>query len=36
MKILGAIALIDGGETDWKVMSIDINDPLADSLNDIQ
>lgn len=36
VKILGVIALIDGGETDWKIMSIDINDPMADSLNDIQ
>ena len=36
VKILGVIALIDKGETDWKVMSIDINDPMASSLNDIQ
>ena len=24
------------GETDWKVMAIDVNDPLAENLNDIQ
>ncbi|XP_054167004.1 inorganic pyrophosphatase-like isoform X2 [Oppia nitens] len=36
VKILGVMALIDEGETDWKVISIDINDPLADQLNDIQ
>ena len=35
VKILGVIALIDKGETDWKVISIDINDPMAESLNDI-
>jgi inorganic pyrophosphatase len=35
VKALGCIALIDEGETDWKVICIDINDPLADKLNDI-
>ena len=29
VKILGTIALIDEGETDWKVFCIDVNDPLA-------
>ena len=24
------------GETDWKVLVIDVNDPLADKLNDIE
>ena len=23
------------GETDWKVIGIDVNDPLAENLNDI-
>lgn len=27
------MALIDEGETDWKVIAIDINDPLAEKLN---
>ena len=27
------MALIDEGETDWKVLAIDINDPLAPKLN---
>lgn len=36
VKILGVIALIDKDETDWKVISIDINDPMAESLNDIE
>lgn len=35
VKILGAIALIDEGETDWKVIAIDINDPLAEKVNDV-
>jgi len=35
VKVLGTIALIDEGETDWKVITINTADPLADSLNDI-
>merc|ERR1712150_333597 len=30
------MGMIDEGETDWKVMAIDVNDPLAENLNDIQ
>lgn len=33
VKVLGLIALIDEGETDWKILAIDINDPLASKLN---
>ncbi|ORY07742.1 inorganic diphosphatase [Basidiobolus meristosporus CBS 931.73] len=36
VKILGVMALLDEGETDWKVIAIDINDPLANKLNDIE
>ncbi|KAI9279849.1 inorganic pyrophosphatase [Sporodiniella umbellata] len=36
VKILGVMALLDEGETDWKLIAIDIQDPLADRLNDIQ
>ncbi|KAI8927966.1 inorganic pyrophosphatase [Entophlyctis helioformis] len=36
VKILGTMALIDEGETDWKVICIDVNDPLAPKLNDIE
>jgi len=36
VKILGALALIDEGETDWKIIAIDIHDPLATKLNDIE
>jgi len=35
VKILGVFAMIDEGETDWKVIAIDINDPLAENFNDI-
>lgn len=36
VKVLGVMALIDEGETDWKVIAIDINDPLAEKMNDIE
>lgn len=35
VKVLGAIALIDEGETDWKIIAIDIKDPVASKVNDI-
>jgi len=35
VKILGTYAMIDEGETDWKVVCIDVNDPNASKLNDI-
>ncbi|TRY71229.1 hypothetical protein TCAL_06541 [Tigriopus californicus] len=36
VKVLGTVALIDEGETDWKLLVIDITDPLAANLNDIE
>jgi inorganic pyrophosphatase len=33
VKILGTYAMIDEGETDWKILVIDVNDPLAANLN---
>jgi len=36
VKILGTMALLDEGETDWKLIAIDVNDPLAPKLNDIE
>ncbi|KAI7882743.1 inorganic pyrophosphatase [Lichtheimia hyalospora FSU 10163] len=36
VKVLGVMALLDEGETDWKVIAIDVNDPLAPKLNDIE
>ncbi|KAH8371542.1 hypothetical protein KR093_007907 [Drosophila rubida] len=35
VKVLGAIALIDEGETDWKIIAIDAKDPVASEINDI-
>ena len=35
VKVLGTLALIDEGETDWKMLAIDTRDPLAEKLNDI-
>lgn len=36
VKVLGVMALLDEGETDWKVIVIDVTDPLASQLNDIE
>lgn len=35
VKVLGALAMIDEGETDWKIIAIDAADPIADALNDV-
>jgi len=35
VKILGVLAMIDEGETDWKVIAIDVTDPIASQLKDI-
>jgi inorganic pyrophosphatase len=35
VKVLGVLAMIDEGETDWKVLVIDVRDPAAASLNDL-
>jgi inorganic pyrophosphatase len=33
VKVLGAMALLDEGETDWKIIAVDVKDPLADKLS---
>ena len=33
VKVLGILAMIDEGETDWKVIAIDVNDPMAKDMN---
>lgn len=33
VKVLGIMAMLDEGETDWKVLAIDIKDPLANKMN---
>lgn len=35
MKVLGILAMIDEGETDWKVIAINVDDPDAANYNDI-
>lgn len=35
VKVLGALAMVDGGETDWKLVAIRTSDALAPLLNDI-
>ena len=36
VKVLGIMAMIDEGETDWKVLAIDVADPLAAELNNVE
>jgi len=33
VKVLGTLGLIDEGETDWKIIAIDITDPKANFIN---
>lgn len=33
MKVLGILAMIDEGETDWKVIAVNVEDPEANDLN---
>ncbi|XP_036047205.1 inorganic pyrophosphatase 2, mitochondrial isoform X3 [Onychomys torridus] len=35
VKILGVLALIDEGATDWKIIAINVNDPEAEKFHDI-
>merc|ERR1719421_2853450 len=35
VKPLGALAMIDEGELDWKVIAVSVDDPLAQTMNDI-
>ena len=36
VKVLGALALIDEGETDWKIVAIDVNDSLAADIDNLE
>lgn len=33
VKVLGILAMIDEGETDWKVIAINVEDPEANDFN---
>ncbi|KAF6006665.1 hypothetical protein HII13_004944 [Brettanomyces bruxellensis] len=35
VKVLGALAMIDEGELDWKIITINLKDPMAKALTDI-
>ncbi len=35
MKILGALAMLDSGEVDWKLVVCDLASPLAQKLNSL-
>lgn len=35
VRVLGALALVDEGETDWKLLAVDARDPLAHELRDV-
>ena len=36
VKPLGVLAMIDDGELDWKIIAINVEDPKASSVNDIE
>lgn len=36
MKPFGILALLDEGETDWKVLAIDAADPNAEKINSVE
>jgi len=35
VKVLGTLAMVDDGETDWKMIVADVNDPATKDLKDI-
>ncbi|XP_040412550.1 inorganic pyrophosphatase 2, mitochondrial isoform X4 [Cygnus olor] len=35
VKVLGVLALVDEGETDWKIIAIGVDDPEAQNIHDI-
>lgn len=35
VKVLGVLGMIDEGEMDWKVIAIDVKDPLSQKLNSV-
>jgi len=36
VKVLGVYAMIDDGELDWKVITINVNDPKASKVNNVE
>lgn len=35
VKVLGILGMIDGGETDWKILAVRTDDPLAQKVQNI-
>uniref|UniRef100_A0A915ELI1 inorganic diphosphatase n=1 Tax=Ditylenchus dipsaci TaxID=166011 RepID=A0A915ELI1_9BILA len=35
VKVLGILGLLDDGETDWKLVAIDVEDPIASQVNTV-
>lgn len=35
VKVLGTLALLDEGEVDWKIIAINVNDPMAEMINNV-
>ncbi|RYG55613.1 hypothetical protein EON66_04880 [archaeon] len=33
VKVLGALGLVDGGETDWKILAVRTTDPIAQQVS---
>lgn len=36
VKAVGAYAMVDDGELDWKIICIRTDDPLASRINDVE
>lgn len=36
VKVLGVLGMIDEGEMDWKIIVVNVNDPLAKEMNDVE
>lgn len=36
VKVLGILGMLDGGETDWKLIAIDVEDEDADQINNLE
>lgn len=36
VKVLGILGVLDEGDTDWKIIVVDVQDPLAYKLNDVE
>jgi inorganic pyrophosphatase len=35
VKVVGALAMVDSGELDWKIVAVAVDDPLAQQVDDL-